>query len=106
VTGTHANTHNIEHRLFAQHKQLQSFPCKRLAGEYHGSGCTLATAAACYLVHGLEIIPACREAIAFTLKTLKHAQRLGMGQLIPDRALLQPTTLTTSSTTPSGSRDH
>lgn len=89
ITGTHANTQDIEHQLFGTHQKLQTFDCPRLPGEYHGSGCTLAAAAACYLVHGLDVISACREAINFTMRTLHFAQRLGMGQLIPDRATLQ-----------------
>lgn len=89
ITGTHANTQDIEHQLFAAHQKLQSFNCSRLPGDYHGSGCTLASAVACYIVHGLDIVSACRDAINYTLRTLKHAQRLGMGQLIPDRATLQ-----------------
>lgn len=89
VTGTHANTQKIVHQLFGAHQKLQAFDCPRLPGEYHGSGCTLAAAVASYLVHGLDLIPACREAINYTLRTLQHAQHLGMGQLIPDRATLQ-----------------
>jgi hydroxymethylpyrimidine/phosphomethylpyrimidine kinase len=88
MTGTHANTPGIEHLLFTHHKQLEKFRCERLPGEYHGSGCTLAAAVACYRVHGLSVTPACRAAIAFTVRTLQHAQRLGMGQFIPNRAVL------------------
>ena len=86
ITGTHTDTPHIEHHLFGHNQRLQTYRCERLAGQYHGSGCTLTSAIACHLAHGLEITSACREAQAFTHRTLRHAKRVGMGQLIPHRA--------------------
>jgi hydroxymethylpyrimidine/phosphomethylpyrimidine kinase len=58
---------------------------QRLAGTYHGSGCTLAAAIAATIANGLAIPEAVRDAQEYTWQTLKHAYRTGMGQLVPDR---------------------
>jgi len=57
----------------------------RLPGAYHGSGCTLASAAAALLAHGIEVSSAVQEAQRYTWEALKHAWPLGKGQPIPDR---------------------
>src|SRR6185369_13086664 len=57
----------------------------RLAGSYHGSGCTLASAIAAALANGLGVPEAVRDAQEFTWQTLASAFRTGTGQLIPDR---------------------
>ncbi|MEJ2754974.1 MAG: hydroxymethylpyrimidine/phosphomethylpyrimidine kinase [Gammaproteobacteria bacterium] len=92
ITGTHAHSTKIEHQLYGHNQLMQSFDCERLPNTYHGSGCTLASAVACHLAHGLNITQSCREAQTFTFRTLKHAKRLGMGQLIPHRAAIHATT--------------
>jgi hydroxymethylpyrimidine/phosphomethylpyrimidine kinase len=58
---------------------------KRLAGSYHGSGCTLAAAIAAALANGLGVPEAVRDAQEFTWQTLAAGFRPGAGQLIPDR---------------------
>jgi hydroxymethylpyrimidine/phosphomethylpyrimidine kinase len=85
VTGGHANSDDIQHRLYGNHRCLTSFTSQRLAREFHGSGCTLAASVAALLAQGHEITQAIHRAQDYTLQTLQHAQRLGMGQLIPDR---------------------
>lgn len=85
VTGAHENTSNVIHKLWGNRKLMNTFECERLPHEYHGSGCTLASAIAAYLAHGTEIVSAVRSAQTFTYESLKNAQRLGMGQLIPRR---------------------
>ena len=57
----------------------------RLPGNYHGSGCTLATAVAAHLAHGLDAVTAVQKAQDYTLQCLKQAIQLGRGQAIPDR---------------------
>jgi hydroxymethylpyrimidine/phosphomethylpyrimidine kinase len=85
LTGTHDSSPDIEHRLFADRRLVQSFHCERLAGSYHGSGCTLSSAIAALLGHGLEPVAAVGKAITYTLGTLKNATAIGAGQLIPNR---------------------
>lgn len=64
---------------------LRSDHWDRLAGSYHGSGCTLARAVAAGLAHGLVVGDAAREAQEYTWQTLAAGFRPGMGQFIPDR---------------------
>jgi hydroxymethylpyrimidine/phosphomethylpyrimidine kinase len=85
LTGTHDASPDIVHRLYSNRRLVQSFSCERLAGSYHGSGCTLSSAVAALLGHGLEPLTAVGEALDYTLGTLKHATTMGSGQLIPNR---------------------
>lgn len=85
VTGTHEVTREVVNRLYGNRRLLESFTWERLAGNYHGSGCTLAAACAANLAHGLDALTAVTEAQDYTWHALKHGQRLGMGQLLPDR---------------------
>jgi len=85
LTGTHDASPTIVHRLYADRRLVQSFPCERLPGSYHGSGCTLSSAIAALLGHGLEPLAAIGEALDYTLGTLRHATPMGKGQLIPHR---------------------
>ncbi|RKR07259.1 hydroxymethylpyrimidine/phosphomethylpyrimidine kinase [Kushneria sinocarnis] len=57
----------------------------RLPGQYHGSGCTLASALAAGLAAGLPLEPACERAQRFSWAALRHAVRPGHGQALPDR---------------------
>lgn len=85
ITGSHENTPNVLNRLWGGQKHLYDFSWPRLPHSYHGSGCTLAAAGAGMIAHGLDITSAVRDAQAFTWNSLKFANRLGMGQLIPNR---------------------
>ena len=85
VTGTHAATHDVSHRLYGDHRLLNTFSSRRLADTYHGSGCTLASSIAALLAQGHEINQAIHRAQDYTYQSLENARRLGMGQLIPDR---------------------
>lgn len=85
LTGTHEPSPDVVHHLFAERRLIKSFQCERLAGSYHGSGCTLSSAIATLLGHGLEPVAAISEALDYTLVTLKHATSIGGGQLIPYR---------------------
>ena len=85
ITGTHENTPQVIHRLYGNMRQLETFEFERLPGSYHGSGCTLASACAASLAHGLDPVNAVSEALQYTWETLKHAYRAGMGQHLPNR---------------------
>ena len=85
LTGSHADTLDIHHHLYGNHRCLKSYTATRLEGEYHGSGCTLASSIAGLLAQGHEIGQAIHRAQNYTFQSLEHAQRLGMGQLIPNR---------------------
>jgi hydroxymethylpyrimidine/phosphomethylpyrimidine kinase len=76
---------DVVHRLYGNRRLIRSFHCERLAGSYHGSGCTLSSAIAALLGHGLDTVAAVPEALDYTLASLKHATPMGSGQLIPQR---------------------
>lgn len=85
ITGTHERTESVINTLYGNNRILETFTWNRLPQIYHGSGCTLASAIAGLLAHGLPPLTAVREAQQFTWTALYHGHRIGMGQFIPDR---------------------
>ncbi len=85
ITGTHENTPKVENVLYNERGVVRSDAWQRLPDSYHGSGCTLASAIAAAIAHGLEVSEAVKEAQEFTWQTLNAGFRPGMGQFIPDR---------------------
>jgi len=85
ITGTHERTHEVTNTLYGDNHFIKSYKWERLAGSYHGSGCTLTSAIAACMAHGLTLEEAVLEAQEFTWQTLKNGFRPGMGQYIPDR---------------------
>jgi len=85
LTGTHATNPAVIHKLYHKMKCIHTYKYKRLEDEYHGSGCTLAASTAALVAQKIEPINACQNALDYTFKSLKNAQRLGGGQLIPKR---------------------
>ena len=86
ITGTHENTHEVINTLYGEDGAVvsaESWP--RLPGQYHGSGCTLASAIAATIANGLPMNEAVKDAQEYTWQSLKSAFRAGMGQHIPDR---------------------
>lgn len=85
----------VAHTLHAPDLSRQwSWP--RLAGDYHGSGCTLAAALAARLAAGESLVVACEQAQAFTWQALAHGWRPGQGQALPRRLWPLPVTLASS----------
>ena len=85
LTGTHENTVQVVNELHHRDGLVRSDRWERLAGSYHGSGCTLASAVAAGLAHRLPVGEAVREAQEYTWQALATGFRPGMGQFIPDR---------------------
>lgn len=85
ITGTHENTAQVANTLYGQDGVVRTDNWERLAGSYHGSGCTLASAIAATIANGLSISDAVKDAQEYTWQTLRSAFRPGMGQHIPDR---------------------
>ncbi|MGB4811910.1 MAG: hydroxymethylpyrimidine/phosphomethylpyrimidine kinase [Methylophilaceae bacterium] len=85
ITGTHELTQEVTNTLYGENKLIKAYKWERLVGSYHGSGCTLTSAIAACMAHGLTMEEAVLEAQEFTWQTLKNGFRPGMGQLIPDR---------------------
>jgi hydroxymethylpyrimidine/phosphomethylpyrimidine kinase len=85
VTGTHENTPQVVNTLYNADGIVRTDSWQRLPGNFHGSGCTLASACAATIANGLGVPEAVRDAQEYTWQTLKYAYRTGMGQLVPDR---------------------
>lgn len=85
ITGTHSDTEKVHNSLYCKGELVNQSSWKRLEHEYHGSGCTLASNIAGWLAHGFSLQYAVGKGQEFTWNSLKKAQRLGQGQLIPYR---------------------
>ena len=85
VTGTHENTPLVINTLYGENGRVSAESWPRLAGSYHGSGCTLASAIAATIANGLPMDEAVKDAQEYTWQALKAGFRAGMGQHIPDR---------------------
>ena len=85
ITGTHENTQQVINTLYGEDGVVSAESWPRLPGQYHGSGCTLASAIAATIANGLPMAEAVKDAQEYTWQTLKAAFRAGMGQHIPDR---------------------
>jgi hydroxymethylpyrimidine/phosphomethylpyrimidine kinase len=85
VSGGHEAGEQIVNTLFAQGQVLETLRWQRLPGEFHGTGCTLASSIAGLLCHGQETQSAIREAQKYTWETVRHAYKAGRGQQLPNR---------------------
>jgi hydroxymethylpyrimidine/phosphomethylpyrimidine kinase len=85
ITGTHERTAEVTNTLYGVDGLIKAYNWERLPGSYHGSGCTLTSAIAACIAHGLSMEEAILEAQEYTWKSLKAGFRPGMGQYIPDR---------------------
>ena len=90
ITGTHEDTPDVTNRLYGNDGSEQAQTWRRLPGEYHGSGCTLASAIAARLAHGMAMQTAVAMAQSFTWNSLARAWRTGRGQLTPNRLYALP----------------
>lgn len=85
VTGTPSEMHEVANMLFDVSGVLREDAWPRLPGAFTGAGSTLAAAIAAMMANNLEVPEAVLEAQEFTHAALSHAQRFGMGKLVPDR---------------------
>ncbi|MBL8466559.1 MAG: hydroxymethylpyrimidine/phosphomethylpyrimidine kinase [Methyloversatilis discipulorum] len=85
LTGTHESTTRVANVLYGRSGVIRRDEWDRLPGSYHGSGCTLASALAAWLAHGLDVGEAAHAAQEYTWRTLQAGFRPGMGQHLPDR---------------------
>ncbi len=85
ITGGDEDDDEVINRLYVAGRLENSYRWPRLAGTFHGSGCTLASAIAARLAAGEPLAPALEQAQAYTWHTLERAFAAGRGQLIPAR---------------------
>jgi len=85
ITGEHEkDPDKIKNVLYTNQNSL-CFDWPRLPHQYHGSGCTLASAISAYLVNGESVINAVQQAQSFTNSALQNAVKLGQHQYHPNR---------------------
>jgi hydroxymethylpyrimidine/phosphomethylpyrimidine kinase len=89
VTGTGASGSGAQalraNTLFGEDGVLATFDWRHLAGPFVGAGSTMSAALAAYMAHGADPLSAARAALEFTTGALTHAQRFGMGKLVPNK---------------------
>src|SRR3954466_2061333 len=85
VTGTHEDGADVVNRLHDAGGLVREDRWPRLAGSYHGSGCTLASALAAALAKGAAMNEGGRDAHGFPGQALNAGFRPGTGQHIPQR---------------------
>jgi hydroxymethylpyrimidine/phosphomethylpyrimidine kinase len=85
ITGTHADSDQVINRYYRKGRKLKDWVWQRLQYEYHGSGCTLASAIAAGIAHGLEMEQALEQAQQFVMNCLQDGFKPGNGQHIPHR---------------------
>ncbi len=84
ITGSHENSVEVSNTLYFN-KQVITHNWPRLEHDYHGSGCTLAASVATYIAQGQSIESAVYNAQQYTYNTLLNANKVGLGQLLPNR---------------------
>lgn len=85
ATGGHEAGSDVVNTLWCHGEIQDQQAWERLGHEFHGSGCTLASACAAFLAHGHGLADSVRQAQHFTWHSLRAARALGRGQRIPGR---------------------
>ena len=85
VTGTHEASAEVVNTLYGAPGVIREDRWKRLAGSYHGSGCTLASSIAACIARGHTVPDAVGEGQRYTWETLAAGYQPGRGQFIPQR---------------------
>ena len=84
IKGGHGEGDEIINTWFhGNHQREWRWP--RLSGDYHGSGCTLASAIAARLAQGISMDAALDAAQNYTQHSLANAYAIAAGQQIPNR---------------------
>ena len=84
IKGGHGEGNEIINTWFHGSNQRE-WRWPRLSGDYHGSGCTLASAIAARLAQGIAMESALDAAQNYTQHCLAHAYAIAPGQHIPHR---------------------
>jgi len=87
VTTSDSSEIDVEHRLYHYSDLIRKFTYKKLAGQYHGSGCTLSSAIAALLAVDVPVEDSCKRALDYTYQSLLSAKKIGKMQYHPNRAL-------------------
>lgn len=85
VTGGHGDGEVLVNRWFDAEGREHAWRWPRLPGEFHGSGCTLASAIAARLAQGVPMQEALDGAQRYCHAALSDAYAIAPGQLMPQR---------------------
>jgi hydroxymethylpyrimidine/phosphomethylpyrimidine kinase len=87
ITGTHQTGQgsDVIHHLYLSDTSPIHSSCKRLSGEFHGSGCTLASAIAARIAAGEPLQSAVASGLEYCWLSLTHGFKVGKCQSIPGR---------------------
>jgi hydroxymethylpyrimidine/phosphomethylpyrimidine kinase len=85
VTGGHDEGSDVVINRWLGPDRQQNWSWPRLAGEFHGSGCTLAAATAALLALGNTMAQALTKAQGYTQRALAASYAIAPGQRIPQR---------------------
>ena len=111
VTGTSAHRKSAvnsgikasANTLFGSEGVVRHDSWQHLTGPFVGAGSTLSAAITALMARGIDAPDAVLEAQQYTAGTLQHAQRFGMGKLVPNRFFLWHGADTGDATVPSAS---
>lgn len=84
IKGGHGSGAEVENHWFTRDAR-RTWRWPRLAGDYHGTGCTLASAAAALLAQGRTMAESLAAAQAYCHRALESAYAIADGQRIPER---------------------
>ena len=87
LTTSDSSEIQVEHRLYHDSNLIRKFTYKKLAGQYHGSGCTLSSAIAALVALDVGVEDACEKALDYTYQSLLSAKKVGKMQYHPNRTL-------------------
>lgn len=85
ITGGHSPGAVLRNHLFFNHEKQITYEWERQSGHFHGTGCTLASAIAALVAQGQSIPNAVALAQTYVNQAIKLANRVGKGQLFPNR---------------------
>lgn len=85
LKGGHGNDHDFVYNLWFSQAGVKQWKWPRLDGEFHGTGCTLASAVAACLAQGLAMEEAILKGQEWCQRTLANAFSVADGQKIPGR---------------------
>ncbi|HEY1773388.1 MAG TPA: hydroxymethylpyrimidine/phosphomethylpyrimidine kinase [Gammaproteobacteria bacterium] len=85
IKGGDEQSPEVHNHLFGPSGLHEETTWPRLPGDFHGSGCTLASAIAARLALGADLSDAVREGLRYTWEALARAWPLGHGGRIPAR---------------------
>ena len=85
VTDANHSATEVCNTLFQSGTLLEEYLWPKLPYVFHGSGCTLSSALACFLSKQTDVRSAVQLAQEFTRQSLQSARTLGKGQKFPKR---------------------